>query len=139
VHVAMQLSINCPVTYLGMHVVPLSTIACHRIWSSNGVLDEVHRPDEVSPSILRRHSHRQQSHSLSLRQKEFALWLIWQAWTVITTTIALHYLHRYRYLCQMPSPRPPFHSSYQCKRHSCRCCELHSRRPGHHACHDCSP
>jgi hypothetical protein len=33
VHVAMQLSINCPVTYLGMYVVPLSTIACHQIWS----------------------------------------------------------------------------------------------------------
>ena len=33
VHVAMQRSINCPVTYLGMHVVLLSTIACHQIWS----------------------------------------------------------------------------------------------------------
>jgi len=34
VHVAMQFSIDCPVTYLGMHVVPLSTIACHQIWSA---------------------------------------------------------------------------------------------------------
>jgi hypothetical protein len=33
VHVAMQLSIDCPDTYLGKHVVPLSKIACHQIWS----------------------------------------------------------------------------------------------------------
>ena len=33
VNVAMQLSIDCPVTHLGMHVVPLSTIACHWIWA----------------------------------------------------------------------------------------------------------
>ncbi len=32
-HVTMQLSIDCPVTYLGIHIVPLSTIACHQIWS----------------------------------------------------------------------------------------------------------
>ncbi len=32
-HVAIQLSIDCPVTYLGMHVVPLSTVACNQIWS----------------------------------------------------------------------------------------------------------
>ena len=42
---------------------------------------------EVS-SILRRHRHRQQSHSLSLRRQEFALRSIRQAWTVITTNIA---------------------------------------------------
>jgi hypothetical protein len=42
---------------------------------------------EVS-SILRRHRHRQQSHSLSLRRQEFALRSIRQAWTVIATNIA---------------------------------------------------
>jgi hypothetical protein len=33
VHVLMQLSIDCPVTFLGMHVVPLSTMGYHQIWS----------------------------------------------------------------------------------------------------------
>jgi hypothetical protein len=33
VRVAMQRTIDCPVTYLGMHVVLLSTIACHQTWS----------------------------------------------------------------------------------------------------------
>ena len=49
VYVAMQLSFYCPVTYLGMHVVPRrSTIHCPQIAMANGVVDDMHRPADVA-------------------------------------------------------------------------------------------
>jgi hypothetical protein len=83
VHVAMQLSIDCPVTYLGMHVMLLSTIACNQIWSMAFLMTCTDLMLQISTRKAIPLAQGNQEEILGVLQQ-----LTNQSWTVLTTTIA---------------------------------------------------
>ena len=83
VHVAMQLSIDCPVTYLGMHVMLLSTIACNQIWSMAFLMTCTDLMLHISTRKAIPLAQGNQEEILGVLQQ-----LTNQSWTVLTTTIA---------------------------------------------------
>jgi hypothetical protein len=84
VHVAMQRSIDCPVTYLGMHVMPLSTIACcNQIWSMAFLMTCTDLMLHISTRKAIPLAQGNQEEILGVLQQ-----LTNQSWTVLTTTIA---------------------------------------------------
>jgi hypothetical protein len=77
----MQLSI-CPVTYLGMHVMPLSTIACHQIWSMAFLMTCKDLMLHISTRKAIPLAQGNQEETLGVHQQ-----FTNQSWTVLTTTI----------------------------------------------------
>jgi hypothetical protein len=108
----MQLSIDCPVTYLGMHIMLLYTIACNQIWSMAFLMTCTDLMLHISTRKAIPLAQGNQEEILGVLQQ-----LTNQSWTVLSNPhYHLHYC--YRYQRQIPSHHPPFHSSYRCECHS---------------------
>jgi hypothetical protein len=84
VHVALQLSIDCPVTYLGMHVMLRSTIACcNQMWSMAFLMTCTDLMLQISTRKAIPLAQGNQEEILGVLQQ-----LTNQSWTVLTTTFA---------------------------------------------------